>query len=219
MPVRVIAHWLNVPRLLGQTLLGRPATDGRAQRWLERWEIDLGLWHVTFDSRDDLDQMYRAAKRNYLSVLTHTMEIRRNDHAPFSGEEAKNVLDAYKFAKDRGLGDGPSALIEVRDELTHPKDRQQLYQNLSLLGEASRLSSQYLDLVILHRLGYQGEITDRTKLERSSSDSQPVPWHPQPPSSTTPSRAAGRASRRERVGRSCLHHDDRSAATESQLAT
>jgi hypothetical protein len=66
-----------------------------------------------------------------------------------------------KFAKDQGLGDGPAALIEVRDELTHPKDRQQLYETAGLLGEASRLSSWYLDLLILHRLarvrGYRGQ--------------------------------------------------------------
>jgi hypothetical protein len=67
MPVRVIAHWINVPNLRGQTLLGRPATHGRVQRWLGRWEIDLGPWHVMIDSRDDLDQMYRAAKRNHLA--------------------------------------------------------------------------------------------------------------------------------------------------------
>jgi hypothetical protein len=104
-PVRVIAHWINVPNLRGQTLLGRPATHGRMQRWLGRWEIDLGPWHVMIDSRDDLDQIYRAAKRNYLAVLTHTMEIRRQDHAPFSGEEAEHLLDAlhlgFSFAMNR----------------------------------------------------------------------------------------------------------------------
>jgi hypothetical protein len=56
--------------------------------------------------------------------------------------DAKSTPALDTFAKDRGLGDGPSALIEVRDDLTHPKDRQQLYQNLSLLGEAFRLSSR-----------------------------------------------------------------------------
>jgi hypothetical protein len=99
--------------------------------------------------------------------------------------DAKKTPALDKFAKDRSLGDGPSALIEVRDELTHPKDRRQLYQTLRLLGEASRLSSQYLDLLILHRLRYQGHITDRMKLDGSDWDSQPVPWHSQISSSTT----------------------------------
>jgi hypothetical protein len=339
-PVRVTAHWLNLRNLLlnvlERTILGQPGTNGRLHRWLGRWEIDLGPWHITIDSQPNLDQMYRDAKRNYLTVLTHTMEIRRQDDAPFAGEDAANVLEALhlgfsfalnrwaapllpigfdsgnqpvwsrwmpshvdtpgrdalawwnpyrpddlrllltdlfakwsdsderetltfaittalasgqnafveqslmttiagienlswvddvvsgqlderkwrgkgaawrirrllvraqipiyidaknapalaKFAKDRGLGDGPCAVTEIRDELTHPKDRRQLYQNLPLLGEASRLSSQYLDLLILHRLGYQGETTDRTKLEREEWDSQPVPWHRQVSSST-----------------------------------
>jgi hypothetical protein len=336
-PVRVIAHWINLRNLGGQTLMRVSGMDGRLQRWMGRWEIDLGPWHITIDSRDDLHHTYRAAKRNYLAVLTHTMEIRQHDDAPFAGEDAASVLEALhlgfsfalnrwaapllpvgfdsanqpvwsewrpthvdtpgrdalawwnpyrpddlrllltelfakwsdsderetltfaitsalasgqnalveqrlmtsiaaieglswvdevvsgqldetkwrkmraawrirrllteaqipiyidakntpaldKFAKDRSLGDGPSALIEVRDQLTHPKDRRQLYQTLRLLGEASRLSSQYLDLLILHRLRYQGHTTDRTKLDRSDWDSQPVPWHSQISSSTT----------------------------------
>jgi hypothetical protein len=328
-PVRVIAHWINLPDLGGQTLMRPSGMDGRSHRWGGRWEIDLGPWHITIDSRPDLGQMYLAAKRSYLTVLTHTMEIRQLDDAPFAGEDAANLLDALhlgfsfalnrwaapllpvgfdgenhpvwsrwgpthidtpgldalawwnqyrpddlrllltdlfarwsdpderdtltfavttalasgqnafveqrlmtsiagieglswvdevasaqvdekkwknrgaawrirrllhkaqipiyinakntpalaKFAYDRGLGDGPSALIEVRDQLTHPKDRRQLYQPERLLGEASRLSSQYLDLLILHRLQYQGHTADRTKLDGWAGDSQPVPWH------------------------------------------
>jgi len=94
--------------------------------------------------------------------------------------DAKNTPALAKFAKDRGLGDGPCALIEVRDELTDPKDRRQLYETEGLLGEASRLSSRDLDLLILHRLQYQGHVTDRTKLDGWAGDSQtllcPVKW-------------------------------------------
>jgi hypothetical protein len=334
--VRVIAQWINLPNLRGQAL-GQPAMDGRLHPWRGRWEIDLGPWHITVDSRRDLDKMYQAAKRNYLTVLTHTMEIRQHDDAPFAGEDAASVLDglhlgfsftlkrwaapllavgfdsrnqpvwsrwgpahadtpghdalawwnAYrpddlrllltdlfarwndaderdtltfavtsalaagqnafveqrlmtaiagieelswvdevasgqldetqwrnkkadwrirrllnkaqiplhidakntsalaKFVNDRSLSDGPAGLIGVRNEVTHRKGRRQIYQAEGLLGEASRLSSQYLDLLILHRLRYQGHTIDRTKLDGWAGDSQPVPWYPQSTSSTT----------------------------------
>jgi hypothetical protein len=65
--------------------------------------------------------------------------------------------------------------------VTHPKDRpRKLYETEGLLGDASRLSSQHLDLLILHRLQYQGHTTDRTKLDGWAWDSQPVPWLAQP---------------------------------------
>jgi hypothetical protein len=104
-PVRVIAQWINLPDLRGQSLLSQSGIDGRLQRWRGRWEIDPGPWHITIDSCHNLDQMYRIAKRRYLSVLTHTMEIRRHDDAPFAGEEVANVLDAlhlgFSFALNR----------------------------------------------------------------------------------------------------------------------
>jgi hypothetical protein len=62
-PVRVIAHWVNLPELRGQTLLGVSRPDGRQHNWRGRWEIDLGPGHVLIDSRDDLERVDRGSNR------------------------------------------------------------------------------------------------------------------------------------------------------------
>lgn len=74
--------------------------------------------------------------------------------------------------------DGPKVLVDIRNALTHPKEPHEVYKHNGLLGEASRLASRYLDLAFLHHLGYQGNVTDRTRTTGWSGESLPVPWAP-----------------------------------------
>lgn len=46
----------------------------------------------------------------------------------------------------------------------------------SPLPNASRLASRYLDLLILHRLDFQGRTRDRTKLTGYEGETDLVPW-------------------------------------------
>lgn len=72
--------------------------------------------------------------------------------------------------------DGPKAITRVRDEVVHLKDRRILDGPGSPLPNAARLASRYLDLLILHRLDFQGHTRDRTKLTGYEGESDPVPW-------------------------------------------
>ena len=72
--------------------------------------------------------------------------------------------------------DGPTAVLRVRNMLTHPKTPSELYEHEGLVGEAARLACRYLDLGILHRIGYAGHARDRTKTTGWAGDAAPVPW-------------------------------------------
>jgi hypothetical protein len=80
------------------------------------------------------------------------------------------------FAHDEGLGDAPKAVAEVRHRLTHPKVLEDLYDRDRLLTEAWLLTVRYLELLILHWVGYTGRIVDRTKPGWPQVDA--VPWAP-----------------------------------------
>jgi len=68
------------------------------------------------------------------------------------------------FAHDEGLGDAPKSVAEVRHRLTHPKTLDDVYDRDRLLFEAWLLTVRYLELLILHWIGYSGRVVDRTKL-------------------------------------------------------
>jgi hypothetical protein len=81
------------------------------------------------------------------------------------------------FAHDEGLGDGPKSVTEVRHRLTHPKAPGDLYDRRPLLTDAWLLTVRYLELLILHWVGYTGHVVDRTKLG-GFAQLEPVPWAP-----------------------------------------
>jgi len=89
----------------------------------------------------------------------------------------KRTPSLAAFAEDADLTDGPAVIAEIRDAVTHPKDRRRLYGVDNPIVEASRLSARYLDLLILHRIGYRGYTADRTHVTGwvGESDHQ-VPW-------------------------------------------
>jgi hypothetical protein len=88
-----------------------------------------------------------------------------------------NEMDALaRFAKAEQLQDAPGAFALVRDRVTHPKDTRDLYRFEGLVAQASWLACRYLELAVLYRIGYGGHAADRTILNRSIWDSEPVPW-------------------------------------------
>lgn len=328
---RVVAHIINVPDMRPDVLIGGEGPGGGPLEWHGRRVIDTPPWQLTLDARPDLHDAYHQAKQSYLSVLTHTLSIRRLDGGQFSADEAGQILDdvhiglsfplgrwaapilpvglaadgntvasfwgawhaqtpgidaerwwpdyedeflndylpkllsasqdsaerdhlhflitsslatsqntfleqristalaaieylswvdevpllrteqswrsdaahqrirrrlinariplsvdkkkspnLFAFAKANNV-DGPGAITLVRDEVIHPKDRTVLDGPASPLPNAARLASRYLDLLILHRIGYQGRTRDRTKLTGFEGETDPVPW------TTTPS--------------------------------
>lgn len=82
------------------------------------------------------------------------------------------------FARTVTHGDGPTALVELRDSITHPKATDERYRVPGLFAEASRLATRYLELALLRWLGYTGHMADRTITTGWAGDSQAVPWAP-----------------------------------------
>lgn len=88
-------------------------------------------------------------------------------------------LDALKALSDAKGGkkgwDAPNALVWVRNRLVHPKDPSEPYEIKQLIWQATQLQLEYLELLLLHRLGYSG-----TYLHRYPPGGWPtpipVPW-------------------------------------------
>jgi hypothetical protein len=71
--------------------------------------------------------------------------------------------------------DGPEVLTWLRGRLVHPKDAGEPYRIQDLVTEAWRLVTEYGELLLLHRLGYDGKYLPRTDTSRLVN-SLPVPW-------------------------------------------
>lgn len=78
-------------------------------------------------------------------------------------------------AEEREL-DGPGIATWVRNRLIHPKSAGEPYQIEGLVWETSQLLLEYSELLLLHRLGYQGRVLRRYPPRRSAHDSHVVPW-------------------------------------------
>jgi hypothetical protein len=82
-----------------------------------------------------------------------------------------------QYGRMHGYHDLAETVIEVRNRLIHPKPDHNIYAYENVLLEAWRHSTYWLELAILHRLGYEGHIVDRTVPGRWAGDSDPVPWN------------------------------------------
>ncbi|MDJ0356331.1 hypothetical protein [Paenarthrobacter sp. PH39-S1] len=82
-----------------------------------------------------------------------------------------------EYSREHGLGDGPLVIVDIRDRLTHPKNTEDLYSRPALIAETSRLARRYLDLLVLHYLGYEGRVADRTRVRGWVGESDPSPWN------------------------------------------
>ena len=323
----LIAHWINLPMILPASGLHEHHRDGGSTTWGGRWQTSFAGWALTIDARPDHPRVYERAREEESFVITHVMDLRRNDGTAFPGAEAADVLTglqyalsfavghwtspalpvgydasgvirwsqwhplhtgrprrgagwwadtrsedleafvasyfdhwtdlskreplrfattaailavetgfveqrlqtAYsalemlswvtevleggmaehkwssekadwrlrrllsaaevdsdirrendsilaQFARSEQLGDTAAALTQVRHRLTHPRNPTDLYRTRGLVAEASRLACRYLELMILHRIGYQGHVADRTKLGRWVGETDPAPW-------------------------------------------
>ncbi len=69
--------------------------------------------------------------------------------------------------------DGPASITEIRNGAVHPKPLQRFADPMAAI-QGGLLAIQFLELMLLHRLGYTGSAYDRITWE----EPEPVPWAP-----------------------------------------
>ncbi len=132
--------------------------------------------------------MLAQAALEYLGWVTYVLEQRR----PPRRREAHDVLrellndagiptaipaelNALRQVLDEPGLDGPRALTWLRNRLVHPKDAAEPYRIENAVQHGWLLSMQYLDLLTLRRVRYNGHYLRRVS-GGFAHDSQPVPW-------------------------------------------
>lgn len=98
-------------------------------------------------------------------------------------DELEALIDQ---ATDPGESDvptiGPGVGTWVRNRISHPKDPHKPYAIEGLVFQASLLMREYLELVILHHVGYQGTWRRMYPAGAWAGDREPVPWSTGPAS-------------------------------------
>lgn len=87
-------------------------------------------------------------------------------------------LEAVIELAGRETLDGPGAVAWVRNRLVHPKEPDEPYRIEDLVWQASQLCLEYAELLLLHRVGYDGRFQRRYPPRRWAHDNEPVPWAP-----------------------------------------
>jgi len=94
----VLARWVNLGGVGGDSWLEAIAGDGTRQRWPGRQSWRLGEWTMTVDARPDLRAVIETLKNAVKYAVTHLAVFYRIDKRPFTAEECQCVLRAYQLA-------------------------------------------------------------------------------------------------------------------------
>jgi hypothetical protein len=108
---RVITHWFNLPNFHGPIAL--TSTTEVDDWWLGRWEMGVGGWKLTLDVRPDHARVWSSLHEAHVYVMTHVMELRRADGAPFTAAEAEPVLTALHVGVSFALGRWAAPMLPV----------------------------------------------------------------------------------------------------------
>ncbi|WP_433891362.1 hypothetical protein [Streptomyces sp. CA-111067] len=101
---RIIAHWFNIPRFPGQQNLAEHTGQGD-RMWSDgRWVHEVDGWTITIDVRPDHRDVWEDLHKSDVYVMTHIMEISRENGATFTADEAAPVLAALHCGFSFGLG-------------------------------------------------------------------------------------------------------------------
>jgi hypothetical protein len=110
---RIIVHWFNLPNWHGPIPLANTTADGTEWQWLGRWVIETDGWKMIFDARRDHARVWRDLHKAHTYVMTHVMELRRQDEAQFNAAEAEPVLEALHLGISFALGRWAAPMLPV----------------------------------------------------------------------------------------------------------
>jgi hypothetical protein len=109
---RIVAHWFNLPDLLGPIALSSRGEDGEVE-WLGRSQIHVGGWTLILDVRPDHARVWKHLHKARVYVMTHVIEIRRADGAAFTTAEAEPLLTALHVGVSFALGRWAAPMLPV----------------------------------------------------------------------------------------------------------
>ncbi len=102
---RVVAHWFNLPRWRGSAHLAARAAD-ETPRLVPagRSVYEADGWQITLDTRPDHEAVFSDVRQADVYVMTHAMEIRRQNGTSFTAAEVNPVLVALHIGLSFALG-------------------------------------------------------------------------------------------------------------------
>lgn len=124
-------------------------------------EVVQGSWSESQWNRN-------AARR--IRRLLRSMKV----DSGYSNAPGKAALTSY--GRKLGYHDLAETVVEVRHRITHPRPDHDIYSHNGLLLEAWRHAATWLELAILHRLGFDGRAVDHTVPRQWVGESEWVPW-------------------------------------------
>jgi hypothetical protein len=128
---------------------------------------DIGLSEESFKSMDTSDAVRLALNNAAID--------------PAVPSEFPDLFSATAQAKGAQQLDGPGAIVEIRNGIVHPKRNQRLGED-DVVIQGGELAIRYLEMLLLHRLGYVGVARNRVHRMRDEF----VPWASNPDANQTP---------------------------------
>lgn len=125
----------------------------------------LTLVHDERISEDGFEKLKAADQLRMALSLAHTDRSVPSSLTVLHQAASKSV----KFPVEV---DGPGTVVEIRNATVHPKKKER-FDDPHVMVQGGILAIRYLELLILHRSGYQGSVMNRTDYDKPPSI---VPW-------------------------------------------
>lgn len=110
---RIVAHWFNLPALHGTDHLEKHLPNGETHWWAGRWMFQAEGWKAVIDRRFDYTEACSESDGRDTNVMTHVMELTRDDGARFTVAQAEPVLQALQFGVSFALGRWAAPMLPV----------------------------------------------------------------------------------------------------------
>lgn len=140
--------------------------------------VELMVWELVHQR----DQLRSTVEFDGLSFASRVRLALRSAGVSADLPEECSALRAHVARAE--LSDGPYAFTDVRNRLVHPPKKKRGWPPSDVMTEAWMLGVEYLALLILAALGYEGRYRSQFDYSGWRGTEVPVPWSP-PPLATT----------------------------------
>jgi hypothetical protein len=114
---RIVAHWFNLPNWNSPIPLAVMTDQNERRQWMGRWCLECSGWKITFDTRRDHGRVWQNLRGSATYMMTHVMELRREDGQQFTARQAKPVIEALHLGISFALGRWAAPMLVVGQSL------------------------------------------------------------------------------------------------------